>query len=210
MLKHVIFDFDGTIADSLNQSLKIGNQLAAKYGFPEITEGEVKELKYLPIEERLKRYNIKLYFLPKLLIEFLKIYRNHVGSIDLIYGVDCLLEDLKSSGFKLGIISSNNLDNINKFLSDKQLHTFDFVYSSKGLFGKHGTINSCLRKFGINKDEVIYIGDELRDIHACKKSGIRIISVTWGFDPPDLLTKGNPDFIANTPFEVLNHIKSIN
>lgn len=209
MLKHIIFDFDGTIADSFSQSLKIGNQLASKYGFKELTGADLKELGSLPIEERLKRYNIKLYHLPKVLFEFLKIYKSHIGSIGMIGGVDSLLKNLKSRGLKLGIISSNNIDNINQFLNDKKLDAFDFIYSSKGLFGKHTTIKSCLGKYRIDKDEVIYVGDELRDITACKKAGIRIVSVSWGFDPPDLLVKGEPDFIANTPSELLDHILSI-
>ncbi len=209
MLKHIIFDFDGTIADSLDQSLKIGNQLASKYGFRELTKTDLRELSSLPIEERLKRYNIKLYYLPKLLFEFLKIYRNHISSIEMVSGMDSLLENLKSRGLKLGIISSNNVENINKFLSDKKLLAFDFIYSSKGLFGKHATIKSCMSKYGINKDEVIYVGDELRDIAACKITGVRIVSVSWGFDPPELLLKGEPDFMANTPDELLNHILSL-
>lgn len=71
------------------------------------------------------------------------------------------------------------------------------------IFGKHTVINSFIKKHNLNKKDVLYIGDELRDIEACKKSKIKIISVTWGFDSCDLLLSGNPDFVAKTPTDII-------
>ena len=209
MLKHVIFDFDGTIVNSISLVIKIGNQLALKYGFSEITEEDIKALKYLSIEERLKKYGIKLYKLPGLVVEFNKNYRNFVRTLELIDGIENLIISLKDEKLNLGIVSSNAVNNISEFLKNSKLSSFDNIYSSKGLFGKHSSIKSYLKRYNINEDDVVYIGDELRDINACKRAGIRIISVTWGFDPVELLLKGYPDFIANSPDEVLNYIKSI-
>lgn len=209
MLKHIIFDFDGTIADSLGLTLAIGNQLAPRYGFSELTERDVKELRYLPVEEKIKKFGIKLYKIPRLVFEFNRIYHKYVGSLETIKGVDNLLRELKNEGFSLGVISSNSEENIQKFLRKNNLCLFDGIHSSKGLFGKPAAINKYMGKYGVKSDEVIYIGDELRDIKACRKAGVRIISVTWGFDPPELLVKGNPDYIMNSSGEVLDLIKSI-
>jgi phosphoglycolate phosphatase len=209
MLKHIIFDFDGTIADSLRLTITIGNQLAPRYGFSEFTEEFIKELRYLPAEEKIKKLGIKLYKLPKLVFEFNKVYHEYIGSLETAKGVDTLLRDLKDEGFGLGVISSNAEENIEKFLKKNNLSLFDGIYSSKGLFGKPAAINKYMVKHGVRRDEVIYVGDELRDIKACRKAGIRIIAVTWGFDPPELLTKGNPDYILNSSEEVFKLIKSI-
>jgi phosphoglycolate phosphatase len=48
---------------------------------------------------------------------------------------------------------------------------------------------------------VIYVGDETRDVEACKKVGIKIIGVTWGLHTPKALKKAGADYIINKPDE---------
>ena len=50
------------------------------------------------------------------------------------------------------------------------------------------------------------IGDEARDIKASKKSGIKSIAVTWGFQDEATLRRLNPDFIVKTPEDILKII----
>ena len=67
------------------------------------------------------------------------------------------------------------------------------------------TINAFIEQNNL-KDDVVYIGDEERDIAACKKCKISIIAVTWGFDSKELLEKNNPHYLADTPKELLEII----
>ena len=106
-------------------------------------------------------------------------------------------------------MSSNSLDNINTFLEANHIELFENIQSSRGLFDKHVTINRLISKLGVKKDEVIYIGDEYRDIEACKKIGIKVISVLWGFDPKELLEKAQPDYIVSEPNEISQIIMNI-
>jgi phosphoglycolate phosphatase len=64
-----------------------------------------------------------------------------------------------------------------------------------------------MRQLGLQTDELLYVGDELRDIEACKKAGVRIVAVAWGYDPLPLLVSGNPDGIAKTPEELLRFVR---
>jgi phosphoglycolate phosphatase-like HAD superfamily hydrolase len=50
--------------------------------------------------------------------------------------------------------------------------------------------------------------DEVRDIEAAKKSGIKSIAVAWGYNTKDALIKENPDFLVNSPDELINIIVS--
>ncbi|MBP2000098.1 phosphoglycolate phosphatase-like HAD superfamily hydrolase [Paenibacillus shirakamiensis] len=58
------------------------------------------------------------------------------------------------------------------------------------------------RKHGINLDEMLYIGDEIRDVEACKKINVTVVAVTWGWDSPELLKEAAPNFICHTPMEL--------
>ena len=58
----------------------------------------------------------------------------------------------------------------------------------------------------INKltpEEVIYVGDETRDIEASKTIPIKVIAVSWGFNSAEALAKQNPDFLIQKPSELL-------
>ena len=118
-------------------------------------------------------------------------------------GVKDLLYDLKKRGYKLSIISSNRIENINKFIKHNKLNVFNFVHGKTDLFGKAGYLGKFLTDFKLDKSEVIYIGDEIRDVEACKKAKIKIIGVAWGLHTVDALKKAGVDFIIHKPSEIL-------
>ena len=210
MIKHIIFDFDGTIADSSHLTLQIINKLSEKYYHRKFTLEELTLLKNYPIKERFKKLGIPLYKIPRISLDTLNIFKGLVNSINVFDGISELVADLKAEGFQLSIISSNSRENINRFLENNDLDAFEGIISVKKLFGKHNSISKYLKRRGLKPGQVIYIGDELRDIESCKKASVKIISVTWGYDPVELLSSGNPDYIVHRPEEILEILKGLN
>jgi phosphoglycolate phosphatase len=113
------------------------------------------------------------------------------------------LFDLKKKNLILGIMSTNAEVNIRKFLDINKIDVFDYVIGKGSLFGKDKIIKSILKKRKLKNTEVLYVGDEVRDIEACKKLKIKIISVTWGFNDKEVLKKMKPDFLIDKPEEIL-------
>ncbi len=208
MIKHIIFDFDGTIVDSLSLSFNILNAFATKYGYKSVTMEDVHILKHAPVRERFKRINLPLYKIPKMTVDCMMMYNNQLHTLKSFEGIQSLLVGLKNEGLSLSIISSNAVDNITHFTNENQLNHFDNIISAKNLFGKDKTILKLAKQFKLKTDEILYIGDELRDVEACKKINVKVVAVTWGFDPLPLLERGNPDFIANHPDEILSIVKN--
>jgi len=90
----------------------------------------------------------------------------------------------------------------------------DFIYSGKSIFGKDKVMTHLFEKEGLSKQEVIYVGDEKRDIEASKKVGIPMVAVTWGISDFKTLEMLQSDQIAHTPgdlftcvYQLLNSIK---
>ena len=77
------------------------------------------------------------------------------------------------------------------------------------LFVKSRTIKRFLRKSGIPNENFVYVGDEVRDIEACRDAGVKIIAVTWGWDPHDAIKNNSPDFIANEPQDIEVGVESL-
>jgi phosphoglycolate phosphatase len=208
MLKYIIFDFDGTIVNSKKLALQLVNELSDKYGYRRTGEEELDYLSNLSIKERLKLFQVPFYKVPQIVLDLRKNYNHSVETLEIFNGIQDVIRYLKENGLRLGIISSNEEENIRRVLVKYNINFFDSIHTSYNLFGKSGKINAFLKKHHLKKEEIIYIGDELRDIQACKKSEVKIIAVTWGYDSAKLLTTGNPDYIANHPSDIHDLIDS--
>jgi len=202
MIKHVIFDFDGTIVESRYLVVELLNELAPNYKLSIIKENDYDHLRSLSIPERCRFIKLPFYKLPKLKIELTDKYRQAIATMPMISGVREVLDKLKAAGLGLSIISSNSVENINAFFKHNQVSAFDNIISSGGLFGKAKTIKKFLTRQGLPSQAVIYVGDECRDIKACKKNQVRVIAVTWGYDSEELLAGCQPDALIRHPSEL--------
>lgn len=199
MKPYLIFDFDGTIVQSKMLAIQLFNELSGKYGGRKIDKKDIAYLSDLSIPDRLRALNVPLHKLPALIIEGKREYKKAAVGLQPVEGIRDILFSLKDNGYSLGILSSNSTENIQRFLDLYELTVFDFIHSATNLFGKHKAITSMARKFQIDRNQMLYVGDELRDVQACKKIGVRIVAVTWGFDSASLLAEAKPDFLCNSP-----------
>lgn len=212
-IKFVIFDFDGTIADTLSFSfqkflemvklLQIDN-LSDKQIINEIRSKSYQEL----LQGSFKKAWLKLPFVVNMIKNMQVELEKKMDKIKLFPGIKKFLFDLKKEGYKLAIISSNRKENIDKFIKFNKLNIFDFVHGKADLFGKAGYLKKFLKDFNLKKSEVIYIGDEIRDVEACHKVGIKIIGVSWGLHTVEALKKNGVDYIAKKPLEILQIINN--
>lgn len=201
--KIFIFDFDGTIADSLTTLVKIANELADEFGYDLVTENDIIRLSNLSSRDVLLQSPVAPYKIPFLLRRIKKELNQHIANLKPFVGIKEALIYLKTQQFKLGIVTSNTEDNVIKFLENNQLeYYFDFIYSSHSIFGKNKVINKLIQKHQLLIDEIVYVGDETRDIEAAKKSKIKVIAVSWGFNSTDILAQYQPDFLISTPHQL--------
>jgi phosphoglycolate phosphatase len=205
----LIFDFDGTIADSRMTLVKIANELADEFGYEPVTEEDIIRLSNLSSKDVISQSPIPAYKIPFLLRRVKKELNQHIIHLKPFEGMQEALASLKQKNYYLGIITSNLPENVVQFLKKNELDQyFDFVYSANSLFGKHKTINKAIRKHQLLQEKIIYVGDETRDIEAAKKSNVKVAAVTWGFNSASVLSKYNPDFILDQPQqlrEIINY-----
>lgn len=208
MTKVIIFDFDGTLADTIDILLSITNRLSAEFGFKSATKEELAQLSNLNSWQILQYSGISIFKFPLLIRRLKAELHSEVPHIQLFPGIKEVLLELKKRGFQLGIITSNSRQNVLGSLEKNGLQdTFTFIYSGS-TFGKHKVINKWLRIENIHTEKVIYVGDEIRDIDAAKKTGIKVIAVGWGFNSPQALAAQNPNFLIERPQELIEIMNS--
>ena len=211
MIKYIIFDFDGTIADTLPFSFQKFLEIARLLQIDDLTDKEIiNEIRSKSYQELLKdnfkRSWLKIPFVIGVIKNMQVELEKEMDNIKFFFGVKKLLFDLKKAGYKLAIISSNRVENINKFIKHNKINIFDFVHGKTDLFGKAGYLEKFLRDFKLEKSEVIYVGDEIRDVEASHKVCIKIIGVSWGLHTIEAMKKAGVDYLVKKPSEILQII----
>ena len=205
MIKTVIFDFDGTIANTLPKVFELYNRYSDEFSLPKINKKEAEELRSKSAFEIIKSFGISVIKIPGMANKVRKELNNSITEVKMFKGVAEVLQRIKSKGLQLGLLTSNSQENVEKYLGFYNVDKlFDFIHSEKSLFGKSATLGKLITRYKLDKNATVYVGDEVRDIDASRDNGIRIISVTWGFNTKKSLQENTPDYLVSKPAEILD------
>jgi phosphoglycolate phosphatase len=203
----VIFDFDGTIADSFPVFVSaVAHVLNRKPFSPK----EIEELRQYSAREVIKALKINKLKLPWLAAKGSREIDRHQDDITIFKDMREVIEKLYRQGYKLYIVSSHSEKGITLFLERYDMSQyFEHTYGKVGLFGKPRALRKVQARFNHRSEECVFVGDEVRDIEAAKKVGMRCIAVTWGFNPAASLKKHSPNRMINNPGELPKTIKNL-
>ncbi len=180
MLKNIVFDFDGTLADTLDLALAFGNENQTRFSKIKITKEEFRKRS---MREVLTYIGLTWYKLPQFVFEMKHHLNTHLYKVSLFPAIPNLIRDLRNQGFELYILSSNSRKNIEGILTRFGLESFfRDIFSDSSVFGKQVALRRLFTKWQLESIHTIYVADEVRDVEACRKIGIRMIAVAWGWN----------------------------
>jgi phosphoglycolate phosphatase len=191
--KLVIFDFDGTLADSADWFLRNLNPAADRFGFRRIDdEAELASLRRLPNREIIRRLRVPMWQLPRIARHLRAQSAREAATIRLFDGIGPMLAALRARGLALAIVSSNSEANIRAILGPDLAALIDHYECGAALFGKAARLRKVARRARLAPAEAIAIGDESRDIDAARAAGMASAAVAWGYADPALLADCAP------------------
>ena len=188
----VIFDFDGTLADTFPWVMNIGNQVADKYGFKKLPENEHEILRRLSAREIIKHLGVPLWKTPMIANYVLRLLSEDIDNVSLFKGVDGLLNALSNREVTLAILSTNSFANISTVLGPKNMALIDHFECGVSVFGKRPKLRKILKKSRMAPAEAILIGDEIRDYEAANMENVAFGAVSWGYTRMEALEACNP------------------
>lgn len=201
---YLLFDFDGTLVDSFECVMKKAMLLADEFAFRKVHPHEVDKLRDMPSLEIIKFLNIPMYKIPFLLSQMKKHLREEMPALMPVPGIQQMLEQLNNEHFTLGILTSNSVENVEKWLDiNKMRHLFTFIHSESNYFSKKYLIKKTLKKYKIDLLDTMYVGDETRDIDAAKHNNISSLAVTWGYNSEKAILASQPSYVAKTPEDIV-------
>jgi phosphoglycolate phosphatase len=197
-----IFDFDGTLADSLPWFRQAINRLADRYGFKRIEVGELGRLRGYSARQMVAHLGVPAWKLPGIAVELRTLMAQEIGQIRPFSGVGAMLQGLADRGVALAVVTSNADDNVRRVLGAESAALIRYYACGASLFGKRGKLGGVLKASGVRPGEALFIGDELRDLDAARGEGVPFGAVAWGYTHLEVLE-------AQAPAEVFADVGEI-
>jgi phosphoglycolate phosphatase len=191
-----IFDFDGTLADTIGWFAQSINVAASRFGFRSLTKEQFDDVRGFAGTELLKRLEISAETLPVLARFVQELAASQSHRFSLFPGTGDLLTKLRRAGIKVAIVSSNAEPVVTSVLGVDLV--VDFLECDAGFFGKKAVYERVIAAAGTIGASTIAIGDEGRDIDAAVAAGVVAGAVSWGFATREYLASLKPDFIFDS------------
>lgn len=198
----VIFDFDGTLADSYPWFTRVINEVADRYRFRRVAEHEAHTLRSMDARTLMRHVGIPYWKMPFIVRHMRQRKSRELDQTRLFDGVDRLLRQLADAAIATALVSSNTEPNVRTILGAENANLIRYYECGTSLFGKASRFRKVLKRSGTPALEAICIGDELRDVDAAQQAGIPFGAVTWGFTTAEAL-------IARSPMAVFRSIDEI-
>jgi len=202
----IIFDFDGTIANSFDYLVTFMSREAGR----KLNKDEKGALHGLSMGRIGRHLGISW---PRLMLLFFKGRRQMnpaMRRIEPFEGMPEVVRALHKGGHQLFILSTNTTRNVSKFLRHHELEKyFAEIYGGVGMFGKAPALRRLLREQQVEVRKAVYVGDELRDAMAARSIGLRIVAVSWGFARPTDLKAQGALGLAKKPADILRLIAKL-
>jgi phosphoglycolate phosphatase len=206
---HFSFDFDYTLADSSDGTVECANYALRKLGLSQRAPDKIKLTIGLSLERTFKALSgidsvltaaeFKRHFLQRadeVVLGYIQFYK----------GVEVILNQLKSDGHYLSIVSTKHRNRINQALCRDGLdHLIDHVVGgdcvSKNKPDPEG-LYMAMRKSRIASELTVYIGDSVSDSECAYRAGVRFVGLLSGTTRASALERWQP-------FAVLDHVNSL-
>jgi phosphoglycolate phosphatase len=202
----VLFDFDGTLADSYPLFAEIVNALADEFGFRKMEEHEVDSLRRVGARQVSRHLGVPMWKMPAIARSMRRRLSEVIDRVPLFDGVDEMLRRLASRGIAIAVVTSNSEKNVRRALGPENAALVDYYECDVGVFGKRAALRRALERSGVPAREALCVGDEIRDAEAARQAGIPFAGVAWGYTVPEALGEHSPVALFATVREIADRL----
>ncbi len=210
----VIFDLDGTLLNTIEDLKDSVNHILLKYGYAERTLSEVTSFVgnglgrlltlCLPQGDKTEGFS-------DMLTELREYYAAHsVIKTDLYPGIDEMLRALSKEGVKLAIVTNKPDGAANKLHEIFFKETVGFTIGEKSGIARKPAPDGVLcaiSRLGSDRSSCLYVGDSEVDKMTADNADLACALVSWGFRGKEAVCALRPDFVIDSPSELLEIIK---
>ena len=206
----IIFDYDGVLADTLDDLLRFGQEACNKLGVKHlVTKDDLNNLEVMSFATYGRACEV-----PEHLVdEFVKICLDSIAEKKSPSAIFTGLGDVVrylAAYHMLAIVTTNSSQNVNDFLLEHGLDgLIDAVYGVDSPGSKAQKIAMARNELLENGKQVsvFMVGDSLSDVLAAREASVTSVVVTWGHQKLENLLRGNPDYVIRSPHELIEVVE---
>lgn len=208
----VIFDFDGTVADTRRGVFDSIIYALTSYGYEVPDETVLNSFLGPPLHASFKKTtSCSDEMAETLTAKYRELYTdNAMYRLHLFDGMEEMLKEMKAKGIKMAIASSKPQKFFSKLLEYLEITEYFDVVCGASLDTIHNTkqaiIAKAIKELSAEKDKTLMVGDRVFDIDGAKQNGIKSAGVVFGFDYTEELKNAGADFIVNNTDELLKEV----
>lgn len=196
-MKLVVFDFDGTIADTRDELTAVSNDVLVEMGYQPMNEQQIQAIRDASPMEALKIAGFPRRKLPQAVRRVRQLMYERYDDTSIYPGLDQQLNKLHKK-MQLAILTSNSPENVARFLKRHSIENhFAFTVSKSSLFGKGRHLRTLIARQNLSAKEMVYVGDEVRDVEAAQKAKVHSVAVSWGANSHAALERAHPEAIVD-------------
>jgi phosphoglycolate phosphatase len=203
----VIFDFDGTLADTLPWFIATMGDLAPRYRFRRMQAHEVDAMRGHHAGAVLRHLGIARWKVPLIASAMRRRMAADVAGVALFPGVPEMMNALADAGVRLAIVSSNSDANVRRVLGPGLASLVEHYGCGAAMMGKRPKLRAAARALRVPLAQVLCIGDEIRDLEAAHAEGMAFGAVTWGFTRADALAVHAPAALFHAVDEIAPFVR---
>ena len=216
MKKAVIFDLDGTLADTIASITYCGNLALSRFGLSSFGEEDYKRFvgdgAAMPVrrallaagDERLEHFD-------EVYEAYLEIFaKDCMYQVKPYEGICALLEELKRLSVRIAVLSNKpDRDSLRVVEALFGKGYFDFVQGQRADIPRKpdpAGVYRIMEAFGLSAGDFLYVGDSGVDMKTGRAAGIFTVGVLWGFRDRKELVENGADAVISKPLELLSHL----
>jgi phosphoglycolate phosphatase len=203
----IIFDFDGTLADSFPYVVGLFDEVADRHRIQRLDLDQVEMLRGFDAQQMMAYFHVPFWRMPFIARDVQSRMARDIQYITLFDGVGRVLQELSARGKQIAVVSSNSTANIRKVLGPQNAALIRFFEGGVTLMGKSPKIRKVMRRCGVAPSQTLLIGDEIRDIQAARQAQVDCGVVAWGYTRLDALVSRTPELVFQTVEDMLEKIR---
>lgn len=203
-MQHIMFDFDGTLADTSEGIIRSMHYAYDKLSLQHESDEKIKNIIGPPLEEM---FSVLLHtedknYIKQAVVYFRERYaKQGLKELCLYPQVEQTLKKLKECGYKLYIVTSKPEKFVHEICEEQGIKEYftaiTGVPTVKPSMSKAERMRGLMELYNITKENGIMVGDRPEDAHAAGKNGISCFGVSYGFGKAEELTKAGCIKILN-------------
>jgi phosphoglycolate phosphatase len=201
----IIFDFDGVLADTLDDMLNFAQAVCSELGIDRIpTPADLDALETMSFVEYGKQLGVPLQLADEFARRCLKRFVEKTNSPKIFEGMAQVVKQL-SIRHKLAIVTGNTTRAVEHFLIENGIRQYiSALYAVDQPGSKVEKILKAKSQLATEQNAVYYVGDAVSDIHAARQVSVKSVAVSWGHQSLSKLDNTQPDYIVRSPMELID------